>query len=213
MSRQQQCGARSRGWITALVLALSGCGDAGRNQVPAIAPPPAQTPTTPAETTTSSEAVVDPKPAESPGITLRDVDGDGFRAAVAAHPGKVVLVDMWATWCAPCLEKFPYIVELHRSHRDKGLVVISLSVDEPDARDAVLKFLTEQQAEFDNLLGTYGVGTEAIDAFEYGGDVPFYKLYDRKGTLRHQFSRDARDGIEPLENLDQRLAELLAEPE
>ena len=55
----------------------------------------------------------------------------------------------------------------------------------------VLEFLTEQDATFENFIGTYGLGTEAIDAFEYG-EVPFYKLYDRTGELRHQFSGDPR---------------------
>lgn len=195
-----------------LAVALAGCGDANRSDVPIAPPPPDEPQLQPAVVPATEQSAPAAPPATSPGITLRDVDGDGLRAAVAAHPGKVVLVDMWATWCGPCLERFPHIVELHRQHRDAGLAVISLSVDEPTEREAVLRFLNEQQADFDNLLGIYGVGTAAADAFEYGGDVPFYKLYDRRGKLRHQFSGDPREGIESIENLDQRLAELLAEP-
>jgi thiol-disulfide isomerase/thioredoxin len=145
------------------------------------------------------------------GITLTEIDGDGLKTAVAAHAGRVVLVDMWATWCIPCREKFPHVVELHRAHAGDGLTVVSLSIDEPGEHEAVLTFLTEQNAAFENFIGTYGLGTEATDAFEYGGEVPFYKLYDRKGTLRYQFSGDPRNGIESIDNMDQRIAELLAE--
>lgn len=199
-------------WPLSLAFTLAGCGDATRPNAPVAPPPPVEPQFQPAVAPVAQSPASISQPATSPTITLRDVDGDGFRAAVAAHSGKVVLVDMWATWCAPCLEKFPHIVALHRQNRDAGLAVISLSVDEVSERESVLRFLSEQQADFDNLLGTYGVGTEAADAFEYGGDVPFYKLYDRQGQLRYQFSPDPREGIEPFESLDQRVAELLAEP-
>jgi thiol-disulfide isomerase/thioredoxin len=198
--------------LAAIAVAFAGCSDAARTNGPAPPPPPPESAGNSAGPPAGDTLSIQPSPSAGPKITLQDVDGDGFRAAVATHLGNVVLVDMWATWCGPCLEKFPHIVDLHRQHRDAGLAVISLSVDEPDARADVLQFLIEQHAEFDNLLGTYGVGTEAIDAFEYGGDVPFYKLYDRTGKLRYQFSGDPRDGIEPIEQLDHRVLELLAEP-
>jgi thiol-disulfide isomerase/thioredoxin len=185
-----------------------------------------EVPTIPAEESSadisqeSETTAVEPAPPEAtpvvdasptPDITLSDIDGDGLKAAIAAHAGNVVLVDMWATWCIPCREKFPHVVELHRTHAGDGLTVISLSIDEPGEREAVLTFLTEQNAAFENFLGTYGLGTEATEAFEYGGEVPFYKLYDRKGALRYQFSGDPRDGIEPIDSMDQRITELLAE--
>jgi thiol-disulfide isomerase/thioredoxin len=168
-----------------------------------------------AETAAIEPAASEPAPvaegSSGSEISLSEIDGAGLKAAIAAHAGRVVLVDMWATWCIPCREKFPHIVELHRAHAGEGLTVISLSIDEPSEREAVLTFLTEQDAAFENFIGAYGLGTEATEAFEYGGEVPFYKLYDRQGALRYQFSGDPRDGIEPIDNMDQRIAELLAE--
>lgn len=198
-----------------MLLFVAGCGEP---EVPTL-PGPEAAPDSDSES--GAETAIKPAASESaPGadaspqteISLSDVDGDGLKAAIAAHAGRVVLVDMWATWCIPCREKFPHVVELHRAHAGDGLTVISLSIDEPGEREAVLTFLAEQNAAFENFIGTYGLGTEATEAFEYGGEVPFYKLYDRQGKLRHQFSGDPRDGIEPIDMLDQRIEELLAEP-
>jgi thiol-disulfide isomerase/thioredoxin len=208
------CESSLRACAGVMLICLGGCVE---SEVPTV-PPVVESP---ADAVQESDAVV-AEPAElettpvadaSPEneITLSEIDGEGIKAAVAAHAGRVVLVDMWATWCIPCREKFPHVVELHGAHAGDGLSVISLSIDEPGEREAVLTFLTEQNAAFQNFIGTYGLGTEATEAFEYGGEVPFYKLYDRQGTLRHQFSGDPRDSIEPIENMDQRIAELLAE--
>jgi thiol-disulfide isomerase/thioredoxin len=200
-----------RACVGAMLICLGGCVE---SEVPTV-PPVVESPADTVQESDAEPAVLEPAPvaAASPEgeITLGEIDGDGLKAAVAAHAGRVVLVDMWATWCLPCREKFPHVVDLHGAHAGDGLSVISLSIDEPGEREAVLTFLTEQNAAFENFIGTYGLGTEATEAFEYGGEVPFYKLYDRKGALRYQFSGDPRDGIEPIDNMDQRIGELLAE--
>ena len=76
----------------------------------------------------------------------------------------------------------------------------------------MLEFLRKKGATFDNLISQYGVGTETADKFEIvGGALPFYKLYDRSGKLRHQFGGFEEDEVEPIEEIDNRVAELLAE--
>ncbi len=146
-------------------------------------------------------------------VTLTKLDGDGHRRQLQSLKGNVVLVDFWATWCVPCMQQFPHTVQLDKTHRDKGLRVVSVSMDEPSDEAKVLQFLRKQNARFDNVFSTYGVGAEFADAFEIRGDVPFYKLYDRAGRLRYQFSADPSGltGGEPIDRIDQRVVELLAE--
>ena len=86
-------------------------------------------------------------------------------------------------------------------------------MDDPTDEAKVLDYLREQQAVVDNLIGKYGAGTEFADAFGMRGDVPFYKLYDRTGRLRYQFSSDPSglENGESLAQLDRRIRELLAE--
>jgi thiol-disulfide isomerase/thioredoxin len=145
-------------------------------------------------------------------VKLEIVDGAGYQAALDKHRGHVVLVDFWATWCEPCVEKFPHVVDLHRQHEAKGLRVIGFSCNQVREAESVKQFLAEHGASFDNLLTKFGNGTQTNDTFDLHG-VPQYKPYDRAGKLRYQFSdnpEDLTDG-RPVDEMDQRVAELLAE--
>ncbi len=137
---------------------------------------------------------------------LRIIDKTGFADVLAKHRGQVVLVDFWATWCGPCREFFPHTVELHRRLADRGLVVISMSVDDPEDEDAARKFLTDQRATFENYLSQYGTGSESFEAFELSG-VPHLKLYDREGRLQKSFPAPGQP-VDPGE-VDRAVEELL----
>ncbi|MCA9516860.1 MAG: TlpA family protein disulfide reductase [Myxococcales bacterium] len=64
-------------------------------------------------------------------VSLVDVDGNPH--SLAEFRGKVVLLDFWATWCAPCLESLPLYDTWQQDLGDQGLVVVAVSVDEEDA--------------------------------------------------------------------------------
>lgn len=145
-------------------------------------------------------------------VRLLEGDSQTFTQMLRGHQGKVVLVDFWATWCGPCVKQFPHTVELSRKHRQEGLAVITVSMNEPKDQESVLAFLRRQKADIDNLLPKYGAGSQFLEAFDLRGDVPFYKLYDRQGKLRYTFSSDPEgiENCEPIEKIDQRVVELLA---
>jgi thiol-disulfide isomerase/thioredoxin len=149
----------------------------------------------------------------NPRVTLTIGGERTLASMLEGHRGEVVLVDFWATWCVPCVLAFPHTVELSQRYRERGLATVSVSMNEPSDRASVLAFFTKANAEFENLLTEYGAGAEFVDAFELRGDIPCYKLYDRKGALRYVFSSDP-EGLEhgePMERMDQRIEELLAE--
>lgn len=147
-------------------------------------------------------------------VTLTVADRAAFDALLARHGGEVVLVDFWATWCAPCVANFPHVVALADRDRSRGLAVVTVSLDSPEAAEKVLHFLREQDAAATiNLLSQYGGGTQAIREFEIPhGAIPCYRLYDRNGQLRQTF------GVNPLaerqftlQDLDATIEQLLAE--
>ncbi len=140
-------------------------------------------------------------------ITLRVIDEKGLAEAIGRHGGKVVLVDYWATWCMSCVELFPHTVELHRELSEQGLVVISVSLDAPEAESAVLAFLKKRGATFENFLSRYGAGMESFEKFNLPGTLPQLQLFDREGNLRHTFppAQSAPD----TEALDAAVRELL----
>lgn len=176
--------------------------------------PPADAPTEPASETI--EAVDSPDAADPAAdqITVNSANVEQYQQLVDSHQGKVVLVDFWATWCPPCKMQFPHTVKLSHAHKDDGLAVISVSFDDPEAKEDVLAFLRKQNADFENLMSEFGSGVDSPEKFDIaGGAVPFYKLYDRSGKLRHEFSGDPEgiEGTEPIDTIDARVAELLAE--
>jgi thiol-disulfide isomerase/thioredoxin len=146
-------------------------------------------------------------------VVLVDGSNQTLTDWITKHHGKVVLVDFWATWCGPCVKGFPHLVELSNKHRDAGLAVISVSMNEPKDRPSVLAFLERQKADFENLLPEYGAGSKFLEAFDLRGDVPFYKLYDSKGVLRFSFSDDPSgiENCETIEKIDSRVEALLKE--
>ena len=67
---------------------------------------------------------------------LADLEGAMVDASDDRFAGKVVLVDLWATWCPPCLSEIPTLADLERRYRDRGLVVVAIAFEDGDAPDA-----------------------------------------------------------------------------
>jgi thiol-disulfide isomerase/thioredoxin len=141
-------------------------------------------------------------------ITLRVIDEHEFAEILAQKRGSPVLVDCWATWCLACLELFPHTLNLAEKWKDQGLVVISLSFDDPDDKDMVLERLRRFGAKIENYLVKYGASQRAIEAFDITyGALPHYKLYDREGKLYKVLASGGR-AIRP-ETIDAAVEELL----
>ena len=141
------------------------------------------------------------KPSDSE-VTIQVVDKAGYEAALAKLKGKVILVDFWATWCAPCREGFPHTVEWHNKYAEKGLAAVSVSMefDPKDDKQRALDFLTRQKANFVNLLDDAGAEEEAFERYDIADGIPHYKLYGRDGKLVRTFGNEDPDN--PLDPKD-----------
>ena len=83
---------------------------------------------------------------------VEPLNTEELRALLAAQRGKVVLVNLWATWCAPCLKEIPALVKLQAQYREQGLKVIGISLDEPGDLDTVRRFAQKRFPEFTSYL-------------------------------------------------------------
>ena len=91
----------------------------------------------------------DAKPANLD-FTIRDMDGRDV--SLSAFKGKVILLNFWATWCGPCLAEIPGFVDLQARYRDRGLVVLGISVDDPIEK--LKPFALEFQMNYPVLAGS-----------------------------------------------------------
>ena len=83
-----------------------------------------------------------------PAFVLKDLEGVEHR--LADFQGKVVLVNFWATWCAPCRDEMPSIQDLRSQLKGKPFAVVAINLDEPESR--VRKFLTQWKVDLPVLL-------------------------------------------------------------
>lgn len=135
--------------------------------------------------------------ADDPVPELQVRDWKQTQELIAAHEGKVVLVDIWTTTCPACVEKFPDFVKLHQQFGTERLACISVNCDfdgvpgKPPQhyQPKVQKFLQEQQAEFDHVLLSVPF-VDFLDEIELAS-TPAFLLFDANGKLVRRFDNDA----------------------
>ena len=84
-------------------------------------------------------------------VSFAPVDAAGVKAIAAGDAKKLRLVNVWATWCAPCLIEFPDLVALHRIYRGRDFEVVTLNGDTPELQGKAKEFLQAQQASMRNV--------------------------------------------------------------
>lgn len=87
------------------------------------------------------------------GDRITPIDASGFRADLNARVGKVILVNFWATWCRPCLEEIPALMELEQELGAQGFELVAVSLDDPYGSEALLEpFLDKWFPDFTTFL-------------------------------------------------------------
>ncbi|MDR3792661.1 MAG: TlpA disulfide reductase family protein [Terracidiphilus sp.] len=106
---------------------------------------------------------------------------DGGRVDLAALRGKVVLLDFWATWCAPCQAEMPTFANWQRQYTAQGLQVIGVSMD--DDATPVRRLATRLKINYPMVMGDEKLGAQ------YGGilGLPLIYLVGRDGVIRARF--------------------------
>ena len=114
-------------------------------------------------------------------VLAGQVDGSGVRRLVEAHRGRKVVVSLWATWCDPCVEEFPWIMDLARARKD--VVFLAVSIDDPDTQGALLDFVQSRKPPFPVYSRVPGKDDDFIDGVDpdWKGDVPTLLLFGKDG--------------------------------
>ena len=114
---------------------------------------------------------------------LAKINEIGYPKMIAAHKGKVILVDFWTTWCVPCRKEMPELAKLEAKLKAKGLVLIPISADEPENEAAAREFLSKAGIKTQGYLKAPKDDDAFIRAIDpkWGGELPALVLYDKAG--------------------------------
>jgi thiol-disulfide isomerase/thioredoxin len=108
-----------------------------------------------------------------------------LQQAIRAPGSKAVLVNVWATWCAPCREEFPDLMRIRKEYREWGLRLVLVSADADTAMPAVRRFLEAEGVTFLTYL-KQGSDMPFIDGLDslWSGALPATLLYDGAGNKK-----------------------------
>lgn len=104
--------------------------------------------------------------------------------SLADYRGQVVLLNIWATWCAPCRAEIPSIERLYRTYAPKGLKVVAVSIDDPGTDNGIRQFAHDMGMTFEILHDTTG---QVQKAYETTG-VPETVIIGRDGVIRKKIA-------------------------
>ncbi len=113
------------------------------------------------------------------GFTLKDINGN--TVSLSDFKGKVVYLDVWASWCRPCLEEIPSAKELHEQFKgDSSIAFVNISVDRDSVRWRTK--VTEKQMTGIQLLSLGGVQSDIMKNYEITG-IPRFIIIDKEGII------------------------------
>src|SRR5207247_2520539 len=130
-------------------------------------------------------------------VTLETIDEAGVARLAKNDTDKLLLVNVWASWCGPCITELPEFVTMNRMYRRRDFKLVTLSLDDPDKKETALKILREQHVAATNYL----VDVKNRDKFadlldkEWAGPLPHTLLIAPGGKIIYRKT----GGMEPLE--------------
>lgn len=122
-------------------------------------------------------------------VTLKPVKYQELIDAVKAQKGKVVVVDVWATYCAPCKVEFPHFLELHEKRAKDDVVCISVSIDDKENREVALAYLKKQNATTTNFWLDESSDVWA-KKWNVKRGVPIAFVFDKQGKIAKKFDNE-----------------------
>ncbi|MEO5860586.1 MAG: TlpA disulfide reductase family protein [Pyrinomonadaceae bacterium] len=132
---------------------------------------------------------------------------DGSTSKVADRKGKVLLLNMWATWCGPCRGEMPALVKMQNEHRDNGFEIIGLNTDDGDTKEMIDEFAAEMKLNYTLVWADTAMQNGLLKISNFNG-IPQSFIIDREGNLRGVFRGGGKSEVKKMEEL---VAKVVAE--
>ena len=117
---------------------------------------------------------------EAPDFAMPDVTGKQIK--LSSFKGKYVLVDFWASWCAPCRQENPNLVKAYQQFKNKNFTVLGVSLDRPGQKDNWVKAINDDQLAWTNVSDLQFWNSEVVSLYGFNG-IPFNILVDPQGKV------------------------------
>lgn len=117
--------------------------------------------------------------AAAPAFHLTDLQGNPV--SLESMQGKVIFLDFWAPWCAPCREELPVLDTLYKKYKNEGFQVLAISLDASEA--SILKYLLKTPLTFPVMIDKK---SDVADAYGFSG-LPAGFLIDKHKIIRHRY--------------------------
>jgi thiol-disulfide isomerase/thioredoxin len=142
--------------------------------------------------------------------TVGLINAKQFRGLLARQRGTVTVINLWATWCIPCIQEFPDLAKLQAQYQERGLKVIAISFDDPeDLETKVKRFVEQRSVNFATYVQTESDPERFVGVLDptWSGVVPTTFVLDRAGKLKATMV-----GRRSLEQFEAAVAPLLKTP-
>ncbi len=125
---------------------------------------------------------------------------DGTTSKVADRTGKVLLLNMWATWCGPCRGEMPTLVKMQNEFGAKGFEIIGLNTDDGDTKEMVEDFAKQENLNYTLVWADTAMQTGLLKISNFNG-IPQSFVIDRDGHLRGVFRGGGKAEVQKMEEL------------
>jgi thiol-disulfide isomerase/thioredoxin len=130
-------------------------------------------------------------------VELATLDEAGVAKLAKNETDKLVVINVWATWCGPCVAELPEFVTMNRMYRRRNFQMVTLSIDEPEQKADALKVLREKKVAVTNYLSTVESRDKLADLLDkdWPGPVPYTMILAPGGKVLYRKTGE----IDPLE--------------
>lgn len=118
-------------------------------------------------------------------VILELIDEAGIKSLLKNTSDKLRLINVWATWCGPCVTEFPEFITMNRMYRNRDFELITISADDPEKRDKALLFLKKKQASVTNYIFNSDNKYKLIESIDpkWQGALPYTILVEPGGKI------------------------------
>jgi thiol-disulfide isomerase/thioredoxin len=118
-------------------------------------------------------------------VTIENIDVPGIKDIIKNNSDKLRLINVWASWCGPCVQEFPDFVIIDRIYRSRQFEFVSINADKISRKENVLKFLLKNEASNRNFIFSSDNNSDLVEAIDpqWSGALPYTMLVEQGGNI------------------------------